>query len=99
MEEVSINVLLGKNQVICARHDLLMDQERLWLLRLSLGARSDVVRLHLPLFGDLGVEAQPRGATMANVRDDMIAGIKSRCSLIFWQHRLAIYLKVKDSPD
>jgi hypothetical protein len=91
VKEVPINVLLGKNQVICARHgDLLMSQEWLLLLRLSLGARSDVARLHLPLFGDLGVETQPRGATLGNVRDEMVAGYKSRCSLIFREHRLAV---------
>jgi hypothetical protein len=67
-----------------------MTQEWPLLLRLSLGARSDVARLHLPLFGDLRVEAQPLGPTLGDVRDEMVAGNKSRCSLLFWQHRLTV---------
>ena len=69
MKEVPIDVLLCNNQVICARYGLLMNQEWLLLLRLSLGARSDVVCLHLPFLGDLGVEAQPLGATLDDLGD------------------------------
>ena len=84
MKEVPIDVLLCKYKVICASNGLLMNQEWLLLLWLSLGARSDVVCLHLPFLGDLRVEAQPRGATLDDIRDEMVANHKSRRSLIFW---------------
>ena len=61
-----------------------MNQEWLLLLWLSLGARPDGVRLHLPFLGDLGVEAQPLGATLNDIGDEMVANHKSRRSLIFW---------------
>jgi len=90
MKEVPINVMLGKNQVICDHHGLFMSQEWLLLLRQSLDARSDVACLHLPFLGYLGVEAQPRGATLGDVWDEIVAGNISRCSLLFWQQRLAV---------
>ncbi len=73
MKEVPIEVLLCKIEVICARNGLFMNQEWLLLLWLSLGARSHGIRLLLPFLGDLGVEAQPRGATLDDIRDWMIA--------------------------
>lgn len=67
-----------------------MNQGWLLLLRLSLGARSDVVRLHLSFLGDLGVETQPRGTTLDDIGDGVISYQKSRCSLILRQHRLTV---------
>lgn len=84
VKEVPIDVLLCKNEVICGNYGLLMNQEWLLLQWLSLGVRSHGVSLHLPFLGDLGVEAQPRGATLDEIRDLLVANHKSRRSLIFW---------------